>query len=186
MKIEKIFNSVFKLNVDIYDDDRGFFYELYNKKRFKDADFDDDFIQDNISFSKQKHTIRGLHYQKTPYEQTKLIYILSGSILDIFVDIRQNSNTFGQYGCIELSKPGEGLYIPKGFLHGFCTLEPNTLVSYKVDTLYQHDSEIGVIWNDKDLSIKWPSELSSPIISDKDNNLFSWRSFLKEMNYHEK
>lgn len=186
MKTEEIFNAVFKINIDIKNDDRGFFYELYNKKIFQSFNLDNQFIQDNISFSKSKHTIRGLHYQKNPYEQSKLIFILSGSIFDVFIDIRENSKTFGEYGCVELSKPGEGLYIPKGFLHGFCTMEPNTLVSYKVDQPYQPDNEIGVMWNDNDLSIKWPSELTSPIVSDKDNGLLSWRSFLKEMNYHEK
>ena len=127
----------------------------------------------------------GFYYQKNPYEQLKFIRVINGSVFDVFIDVRPSSKTFGKYGSIILDSPEKGLIIPKGYIHGFCTLKNDTLVSYKVDALYDADSEIGVIWNDNSLNIDWPLGNSQPIISDKDKNLLSWDTFKNEINSYE-
>ena len=183
--IEKIFNDVLLITSKLHSDNRGFFLEAYNNELLKNYDLDIDFVQDNISYSEKKNTIRGLHYQKNPYEQLKFIRVINGSVFDVFIDVRPSSKTFGKYGSIILDSPEKGLIIPKGYIHGFCTLKNDTLVSYKVDALYDADSEIGVIWNDNSLNIDWPLGNSQPIISDKDKNLLSWDTFKNEINSYE-
>jgi dTDP-4-dehydrorhamnose 3,5-epimerase len=159
----------------IWKDDRGYFFESYNQKVFQDAGIIEDFVQDNQSFS-QAGAVRGLHAQANPFAQGKLVRVIQGKVLDIAVDIRKNSPTYGQHFSIELS--GENFtmfYIPPGFLHGFSTLENNTIFSYKCTNLYNKEAEIGVIWNDKDLNINWKIDQNESILSCKDLELQSFK-----------
>tara|TARA_B110000444_G_C18845626_1_gene601754 strand:- start:2482 stop:3039 length:558 start_codon:yes stop_codon:yes gene_type:complete len=179
MTIKKIFGDVVRINSSILHDNRGTFFELYNKDFFSDMGINNKFIQDNISFSKFKNTIRGMHAQKEPFQQAKFLFLLSGSIMDFFIDIRPESKNFGKYGCYTLKKLGDNIFIPKGYLHGFCTLENNTMIGYKVDESYNKESEIGIKWDDSDMNITWPFDLDKPIISQKDKNLSTWKELNK-------
>jgi len=150
-------------------DDRGFFLESYSVSKFKAGGIDCTFVQDNHSRSINTGVIRGLHFQTEPCSQAKLIRVIRGSIFDVAVDLRRGS-TFGQWRGFNLSASNfDMLFIPKGFAHGFCTLEDNSEIAYKADNLYspQHDS--GIIWNDPDIGIEWP--VKEPILSEKDANL---------------
>ena len=169
MKIIKSFfsNSIKIIQITKYDDDRGFFIENYNYKKLKSLGIHDNFVQDNFSFSKNSDIIRGLHFQKPKKDQSKLISVIKGSILDIFVDIRKKSNTFGKYFKIVLSERNfKMLWIPPGFAHGFETLEDNTIFAYKVTNEYNKESEDCILWNDSTLKIEWETE--NPLVSDKD------------------
>lgn len=181
MILEKIMDDVFLIKNNVFSDSRGHFIELFNKEVFKEIGVNDKFIQDNLSLSKKKGTIRGLHYQKPPFEQSKYVSLLNGSIEDVFIDVRPDSKNFGKYNSVILDKPGDSIYIPKGYLHGFCTLQDDTIVEYKVDNFYNKDSEIGVLWNDKSLLIDWKLSNINPILSHKDSNLMSWSQFIKDM-----
>lgn len=163
----------------VWKDNRGYFYESFNAKLFADAGIGHDFVQDNQSFS-QKGALRGLHAQKPPFAQGKLVRVISGSVLDVAVDIRENSPTYGHHFSIELS--GENhkqLWVPPGFLHGFLTLKDDTIFTYKVTSYYDRDSEIGVMWNDADLNIDWGTEVASEdfVFSDKDLSLPLFKDF---------
>lgn len=180
MIVNEIGSGAFSIKANVHDDNRGSFFELYNKSLFLNHGLDIDFKQDNISFSKLRNTIRGLHYQKPPFEQSKFLFLVSGSILDIFIDIRINSKDFGKCFTFKLDRLGDSLFIPKGFIHGFCTLEDNTILGYKVDQFYNSEHETGVIWNDSSLNISWPFT-DMPVISEKDSKLFTWDQFLKNL-----
>ena len=157
----------------VFFDDRGFFFESYNKKLFN---LNTDFIQDNESESK-KGVIRGLHFQTPPFQQTKLVRCIKGSILDVAVDLRASSRTFGSHFSIELScQNKKQLFIPKGFAHGFQVLSEKAIVSYKVDNFYNPSFESGLIWNDIDLKINWKKTLKT-IVSKKDKDLQSFKFF---------
>jgi dTDP-4-dehydrorhamnose 3,5-epimerase len=161
----------------IFPDDRGYFYESYSEKKYREAGIDATFVQDNQSFS-QKGALRGLHGQADPFAQGKLVRVLKGRVLDVAVDIRKNSPTFGQYVTIELS--GENhkqFWVPPGFLHGFVTLEDETIFTYKVTNYYDKASEIGVLWNDPTLNIDWQTDLSNVLLSPKDTVLPSFADF---------
>ncbi|OPA76076.1 dTDP-4-dehydrorhamnose 3,5-epimerase [Paenibacillus selenitireducens] len=148
-------------------DHRGFFLEIYNTKIYRTYNIEYQFVQDNHSLSKEQGVIRGLHYQVSPHSQAKLIYVLAGSIYDVVVDIRRNSQTFGHWIGVHLSAENKRqLLVPHGFAHGFCTTEPNTEVLYKVDKLYSPEHDRGILWNDPALGIDWPTD--QPILSDKD------------------
>ena len=140
--IEKIFNDVIMINSDLHFDSRGSFLESYNKDYFSSLGVEIDFIQDNISYSLLKNTIRGLHYQTNKFEQSKFVYVISGSIFDVFIDARPNSDSFGMFSSVILDSPEKGILIPKGYLHGFCTLTDNTVVGYKVDNLYNKEKPL--------------------------------------------
>tara|TARA_Y100000768_G_C23847095_1_gene619121 strand:- start:146 stop:694 length:549 start_codon:yes stop_codon:yes gene_type:complete len=170
--INKDFNNrIFLIQNVIHSDKRGFFYEGYNKKLFDKKIKKINFVQDNYSFSKLKYTIRGLHYQKKPKSQIKLIQVLRGKILDIVVDINPKSKFYGTYKNYLLdSKNSQMLLIDDNFAHGFCTLEENTLVNYKVNNYYNKQKEETIIWNDNYLNIKWPKAKTDYIISKKDLN----------------
>lgn len=170
MTKKNIFSDVSLVSIDKYIDQRGFFYENYNKNYLLDLGIKESFIQDNISFSIQAGTLRGLHFQYGNFAQSKLVSVLKGSIFDVFLDLREKSDTYGAYYSISLDTDSGLLYVPKGFAHGFCTLENNTLISYKVDQIYNKENESGVLWNDPDLEIVWP-EYNEYIISDKDKLL---------------
>ena len=162
-----------------YEDNRGYLFESYNEDEFKKININDDFIQDKQSFSK-KGVIRGLHLQKKPFEQGKLVRIISGKVLDVAVDIRTNSKTYGQYVVIELSAEKSNMfYIPKGFAHGFVALE-NSIFNYKCSGIYNKESEVSINPLDKDLNINWGIE--NPILSEKDTFGLSFSEFTKLFN----
>jgi dTDP-4-dehydrorhamnose 3,5-epimerase len=170
MKINKTFiNDLLIIEPQLFKDDRGFFYESYNKNNL-DKVINVFFVQDNESKSK-KGVVRGLHFQLPPFEQTKLVRCVSGKILDVVVDLRTNSKTYGKSFSIELSSENnKQIFIPVGFAHGFQVLSEEAIVNYKVDEYYNPDSDSGIIWNDKDLSIDWNSDIK-PILSKKDLKL---------------
>jgi len=161
----------------IFPDDRGYFYESYSEKKYQEAGINAAFVQDNQSFS-QKGALRGLHGQADPFAQGKLVRVLQGRVLDVAVDIRKNSPTFGEYVTIELS--GENhkqFWIPPGFLHGFLTLEDDTIFTYKVNNYYDKASEIGILWNDPTINIDWQTDLSNVLLSPKDEILPTFEAF---------
>ena len=176
MKINKTFiENLLIIEPQLFKDDRGFFYESYNKNNL-DKVINIVFVQDNESKS-DKGVIRGLHFQAPPFEQTKLVRCVSGNILDVAVDLRTNSKTYGKSFSIELSSENnKQLFIPKGFAHGFQVLSETAIVNYKVDNFYNPKSDSGIIWNDKDLSINWNLDLK-PNISLKDSKLISFKEF---------
>ncbi|KRE51254.1 dTDP-4-dehydrorhamnose 3,5-epimerase [Paenibacillus sp. Soil522] len=160
--------GVLLIEVEVHQDHRGFFMESYNKHKFEAAGIIYNFIQDNHSLSVEAGTLRGLHYQLDPKAQTKLVRVVAGSIYDVVVDLRKSSPTLGQWIGVILSEANKRqLLVPKGFAHGFCTIESNTQVFYKVDEYYSPEHDRGIFWNDDDLAIDWP--VRTPILSDKDN-----------------
>lgn len=157
-----------ELTPRLFKDDRGYFFESYNKKTFHNFGLDLNFVQDNQSYSSQG-VVRGLHFQKSPFGQGKLVRVLKGKILDVAVDIRKNSPTFGQYESIILdSERCNMLWIPEGFAHGFSALE-ESMVMYKCTNIYDKASESGIIWNDPNIAIDW--QVANPNVSDKDKEL---------------
>ncbi len=158
-------------------DDRGFFAETYAQPKLAQAGITLAFVQDNQSFSAAAFTLRGLHCQLAPHAQGKLVRVLRGAIWDVAVDARQGSPTYGQHAAAELSADNfSQLWIPPGFLHGFCTLTPDTEVFYKVTALYDRASERGIAWNDPALALPWPVPAGSPTLSDKDQTLPGWNA----------
>ena len=152
-------------------DARGWFSETWSRKTLGEAGIHADFVQDNHAFSARKGTVRGLHFQTAPHPQAKLLRVLRGAILDVAVDIRQGSPTFGQWVSAELtSERGEQLFVPRGFAHGYSTLTDDCELAYKVDGLYAPQTEGGVIWNDPDLGIDWRID-GEAVLSDKDKIL---------------
>jgi dTDP-4-dehydrorhamnose 3,5-epimerase len=150
-------------------DSRGFFSETYNKKVFDEAGLNFDFVQDNHSLSPQAGTLRGLHYQGHPFAQDKLVRVVTGRILDIAVDIRRSSPSFGKWVAAEISADKwNQILVPIGFAHAICTLEPNTQLIYKVTNYYSAANDFGIRWNDPDLAIAWPFSEEQMVLSDKD------------------
>ena len=167
----------FIISPKIFRDDRGYFFESFNKEAFeKTTGITVDFVQDNQSKS-SKGVLRGLHFQTQPYEQAKLVTVISGSVLDVCVDLRPNSQTFGNYFSIVLDGiDKKQLFIPRGFAHGFLVLEDNTVFSYKCDSYYNKASERGIIYNDKNLNIDWRTKTEDLILSEKDSILPTFES----------
>mgnify|MGYP001448030388 CR=1 FL=1 len=152
-----------------FSDSRGFFSETYNKKLMANNNINLDFVQDNHSYSKQKYTLRGLHFQTAPYSQDKLVRVLKGSIIDVAVDLRRNSPTYKDYVMEKISYNNfKQILVPKGFAHGILTLEDETEVSYKVTNFYSPENDRGIIWNDSTLNIEWPIDSNQIILSEKD------------------
>lgn len=150
-------------------DSRGFFSETYSKKDFVEAGIALDFVQDNHSMSPQVGTLRGLHYQGHPFAQHKLVRVVSGRILDVAVDLRRASPSFGKWVAAEISaEKWNQILVPIGFAHAICTLEPNTQLIYKVTNYYAPNHDFGIRWNDKDIDIKWPFPDDQLVLSDKD------------------
>ncbi len=150
----------------VFADPRGYFFESYNEGVFKQNGINVNFVQDNQSLS-NSGVLRGLHFQAPPFDQGKLVRVIIGSVLDIAVDIRKNSPTYGEHVAIELTEENKTMfYIPPGFAHGFLTLQDNTIFSYKCTNLYNKASEGTVLWNDSDLNINW--NIQNPILSEKD------------------
>jgi len=160
----------------IFQDNRGFFMESYSKKLFEANGITANFVQDNHSLSAEKGVLRGLHFQAPPFAQAKLVRVTRGKVYDVIIDLRKNSETFGKWEGFELSAQNfQMLFVPKGFAHGFITLEDNTEFQYKCDEYYSKESEGGIIWNDPDLNINWNFE--NPILSDKDKLLPKFKDF---------
>jgi dTDP-4-dehydrorhamnose 3,5-epimerase len=165
----------------VFRDERGFFLESYSKKVFQEKGIDCDFIQDNHSLSVAKGVLRGVHFQREPMAQAKLVRVIRGKVFDAIVDLRPDSPTFGRWQGFELSAENFLLlFVPRGFGHGFCTLEENTEFVYKVDNYYSPEHDSGIVWNDPDLKIDWPVE--NPILSEKDKNLGSFKEFSQAKN----
>jgi dTDP-4-dehydrorhamnose 3,5-epimerase len=152
-----------------FGDIRGYFCETYNHAAFAAAGIDRVFVQDNQSLSREKGVIRGMHFQIPPFAQAKLVRVLRGSIYDVAVDIRRASPTYGQSVAVTLSAElGNQLFVPDGFAHGFCTLEPDTEVLYKVDAPYSRDHERGLLWNDPAIGVRWPIADDAAVVIDRD------------------
>ena len=151
---------------DVFEDERGYFFESYNREKFLAHGIDVTFVQDNESKSK-RGVLRGLHFQNPPFAQEKLVRVMSGSVLDVAVDIRKDSPTYGEWSSIVLSGQNKWMYwIPAGFAHGFLTLEDDTIFFYKCTSVYNKESEGSIRWNDPDLQIDWGTD--NPVISPKD------------------
>ncbi len=155
----------------VFRDDRGYFHEAFNLRSFANATgWTESFVQDNESMSMTVGTVRGLHYQLSPSAQGKLVRVPYGSVLDVAVDIRRTSPTFGQHAAVELSAHnGLQLWVPPGFAHGFCTLEPKTVVAYKVDAYYDPARERSINWREPSFAIEWPVISSEATLSDRDH-----------------
>lgn len=169
MNIQKTFiKDLVVLIPAVFEDERGYFFEAYNKSKLEDLGVKIDFVQDNQSFSK-KGTLRGLHYQNPPFAQTKLVRVLEGEIMDVVVDLRKDSSTFGQHFGIVLSAENKKqLLVPQGFAHGFSVLSETAVVLYKCDQYYNKESEGGIRYDDVTLNINWGMDLKEAIVSEKD------------------
>ena len=160
----------------VFKDDRGYFYESFNQADFRQNGINEDFVQDNQSLS-QSGVLRGLHFQSPPFAQGKLVRVIKGAVLDVAVDIRKNSPTYGKYLDLILDERNKTmLWIPVGFAHGFLTLEDNTIFSYKCTNFYNKVSEECILWNDSDISINW--NVNHPVLSEKDQNGKSFKSLI--------
>jgi dTDP-4-dehydrorhamnose 3,5-epimerase len=160
------------IRADRLSDSRGYFCETFQRSAFAEKGILHDFVQDNQSSSDRCGTVRGLHFQRPPFAQAKLIRVLNGAILDVAVDLRRSSPTFGKHIAVKLdSDSGEQLFVPKGFAHGFCTLRPQTVVFYKVDQVYAPSHDGGVFWADPALAIEWPVMAEEAQVSAKDSSL---------------
>ena len=162
----------------IFPDDRGYFYESYSQQKYRDAGIDVTFVQDNQSMS-SKGTMRGLHAQAPPYGQGKLVRVTQGSVIDVAVDIRKGSPTYGQHYAVELSAKNHlQVWIPEGFLHGFFTLEDDTVFAYKITNFYNKESEIGAKITDPAFGFVWPDSAKNIILSPKDEVLPDFKDFV--------
>jgi dTDP-4-dehydrorhamnose 3,5-epimerase len=170
-------NDLLIIKPNVFSDARGYFFESYNKELFLSKGIDQNFVQDNESKS-MKGVLRGLHFQKPPFAQGKLVRVLKGAVLDVAVDLRKASATYGKWESIELTEDNKFMYwIPPGFAHGFLTLEDNTVFFYKCTNVYNKSSEGSILWNDNDLNIKWGKSIE-PVLSDKDKTALPFKDFI--------
>ena len=167
--IKTAIEGVYIIEPTVFGDERGYFFESYNEERFRsETGIDVHFVQDNESRSK-RGVLRGLHFQKKPYAQAKLVRVVQGKVLDVVVDIRKESPTFGKHIAVELSDNNHRqLFIPKGFAHGYVVMEDDTVFQYKCDEFYHPEAEGGIAWNDPDIGIDWGVAESDIILSEKD------------------
>jgi len=167
--INEFLDGVTELQAPMFGDDRGVFSETWNAKSMSAVGLDLDFVQDNQSLSVPTGTVRGLHLQLAPHAQGKLVRCIAGAIYDVAVDVRPGSATFGQHAGVRLDpETGNQLWVPPGFAHGFCTLEPNTVVAYKVTEFYAPEQDRSILWNDPEIGIEWPVADGEAVLSDKD------------------
>lgn len=168
--------DLFIIKPRVFEDNRGYFFESYNKNVFLQNGIDQNFVQDNESKS-SKGVLRGLHFQKTPFAQGKLVRVMQGSVLDVAVDLRKASPTYGEWVAVELNHDNKWMYwIPPGFAHGFVTLEDSTVFFYKCTNVYNKEAEGSILWNDPDLNIDW--KISNPILSEKDTQSPLFKNFI--------
>jgi dTDP-4-dehydrorhamnose 3,5-epimerase len=164
------------IHPDIFSDQRGYFFESYNKEKYQKFGLDKEFLQDNQSLS-AKGILRGLHFQNPPYAQGKLLSVIKGAVLDVAVDIRKDSKHYGKHFSIVLSEENKIIFwVPEGFAHGFLSLQDNTIFSYKCTQVYHKESEDSILWNDPYLKINW--NISDPIVSEKDTNAPHFRDLI--------
>ena len=176
--IETGIEGLLILQPNVFEDNRGYFFESYNQSLFENAKLDYKFVQDNQSLS-QKGILRGLHFQNPPYEQGKLVRVIQGAVQDIAVDIRENSPTYGKWNSTVLSASNKLMYlIPPGFAHGFLSLENNTIFFYKCTNFYNKESEGSIRWNDPNINIKW--EITPPSLSAKDEDAPLFKDFVSQ------
>lgn len=167
--LKELLNGAVLISTPRFGDDRGEFMVTYESDQAAALGLVEPFVQDNQSVSTHANTLRGIHLQLAPFEQGKLVRVLRGSILDVIVDLRPGSESHGEHESIELQAgSGEQLWVPRGFGHGFCTLEPDTEVFYKVDNTYNPAAERTLAWDDPTLGIEWPVDHGGPVLSDKD------------------
>ncbi len=174
---ERRIKGVFEIQLDPYEDERGFFMRVYDTHIFEKHKIHRNWVQENHSLSVEKGVIRGMHFQLPPHSEVKLVRVINGKIYDVFIDLRKGSPTFGQWDSINLSADNKKMiYIPRGFAHGFCTLTENCEILYKMDNYYSLNSEGSIKWNDPNLEINWP--INNPIISEKDLKAKSFKEFI--------
>ena len=173
---ESKLKGVFEITLNPITDDRGFFMRVFDDKIFAEHHIQCKWVQENHSRSKKKGTLRGLHFQFPPFAEAKLVRCVRGAVFDVFVDLCKNSETFGHWDSVELSEENNKMvFIPRGFAHGFCTLENDSHILYKVDNYYAPAHEGGILWSDSDLDIHWP--ISNPVLSDKDKANMTFNEF---------
>jgi dTDP-4-dehydrorhamnose 3,5-epimerase len=175
--IETAIKDLYVIEPNVFGDSRGYFLESFNLEKFEAAIGRVNFVQDNESCS-QKGVLRGLHFQRPPFEQAKLVRVIKGRVLDVAVDLRKDSPTYGEHVALELSGENKKqFFVPRGFAHGFVALEDDTIFSYKVDNKYAPEHEGGIIWNDPNLNIKWELGEAEPLLSEKDKALEQFETF---------
>lgn len=173
--IETGFKGLYKIEPLVFEDKRGYFFESWNKEKFKEAGLDHNFLQDNQSMS-GAHVLRGLHFQLPPWEQGKLVRVITGAVVDVVVDLRKGEPTYGQHFKYTITAEKKNmLWIPPGFAHGFLTLEENTIFFYKCTQVYNRESEASIAWFDPDLNIDWG--ITKPLVSEKDKVAPLFRDF---------
>lgn len=173
---ERKLKGLYEITPSPHLDSRGFFMRTFDHSLFKDSGLERNWVQENHSRSERKGIIRGMHFQLPPHAETKLIRCIEGAVLDVVIDLRSDSDTFGQWDSIVLSADNKKMFfIPRGFAHGFCTLSEVSEVVYKVDNNYQPEAERGLMWNDADVGIAWPTD--TPFVSEKDQHNLSWKTF---------
>lgn len=181
--LETGFKGLLIFEPKIFRDSRGYFFESFNKNTFKEAGIDVEFVQDNESQS-QRGVLRGLHYQLNPMAQAKLVSVVQGEVLDVVVDIRKGSPTFGKYYSLLLTAGKRNqLYIPRGFAHGFSVLSETCIFQYKCDNFYSRESEGGISFNDPELNIDWGIDIKDAVVSDKDKVLPRFRDCRNNFEY---
>jgi len=178
MQIERLkLDGTYKIKLERIGDNRGYFMRFYNREIFAAHGLQTVWEQESVSFNKEKNTVRGLHFQLPPFNETKIVRAVQGAIYDVFVDLRKDSPTYGEWDAIELSADNDtAVYIPLGFAHGFKTLTENALVEYKIDASYNAESASGIRWNDSDINVDWNVE--NPITSERDGKLQFFADFI--------
>ncbi|CCH47854.1 dTDP-4-dehydrorhamnose 3,5-epimerase [Pseudodesulfovibrio piezophilus] len=174
------FSGLFVLEPKVFQDERGFFLESYNKDSFRLLDIECDFVQDNHAYSKDLGVLRGFHFQRPPMAQAKLVWVTRGAVLDVVIDLRLGSVTYGKYAPVVLSASNfKRMFIPKGFGHAYITIMPDTEFQYKVDAPYSPDHEGGIAWDDPTIGMDWTPALhgQKPILSEKDRRLSRFVDF---------
>jgi len=187
-KIETAIEGLYLIESDCFGDNRGWFMETFNEAKFQEMGIDARFVQDNLSYSAQKGTLRGMHYQRAPYSQAKLVRCIRGAIVDVVVDIRKGSPTYGKWESFDLSEENKKmLFIPKGMAHGFLTITDEVLFQYKCDELYNKESEGGIRYDDPTINIDWGSLLNGiePVLSEKDKVAPTLEECNANFNYEE-
>lgn len=171
-------DGVFLIRPRVFADERGYFLQTWSAGAYEQLGIPPGFVQDNESYSQARGTVRGLHFQSPPTSQAKLVRVVRGSIFDVAVDIRRSSPTYGRWCSAVLTASGaEQIYVPHGYAHGFCTLEDDVIVAYKVDGAYAPDLEGGIIWNDSDIGVDWPLPDSGAVVSRKDRELMAFQDY---------